>query len=560
MTEKDGNLGSPERVALRLRVSSEEQRERKSIEIQREFLQEYCRLYGLEVAQIYADDGVSGTIPLHERPEGRRLLEDAKEGKFSTLLVYRLDRLGRSLLVIVDAHDRLQACGVALKSATEPIDTSTASGRLIFQMLASFAEYDRGNIVERTQAGLKRAFKMGKHLGCIPFGYDVVNDGSLVVVEDEARIVRQIIGNIAGGATLYSEARRLNDEGVLSPGRKYRGQPRRHGTSWAHSTIRGIVTQGAYSGVHIVEAQDGPIEREVPAIVEPEVRERALSRLIENKRFSGGKKGHNYLLRGLPICEHCGTAYVGNASGRYHKYYACRKQRVTSDQRARELTCPRIRADWLEELVWTDVRGFLEHPGKILSRVRSQLEEDKVGEDLDERHKSLTRHLAAKQTEKDRYVKLYAQGLIDDEELEVHLSDLKNQVDNLRMLIASVETDLAQKRESKMVAESAEAWLLTLRKNLAEVERDTEEAFAARRELTNLLVERIVIGRDEEGRTKADITYRFGPLDVADGVRNSEEFRRAHGRGGAGGLLTGHPRMSSYSVAVERAPETFGPA
>jgi len=62
---------------------------------------------------------------------------------FGTLPIYKLDRLGRSLLVIVDAHDRLQAAGVALKSATEPIDTSTPSGRLIFQLLASFAEYER---------------------------------------------------------------------------------------------------------------------------------------------------------------------------------------------------------------------------------------------------------------------------------------------------------------------------------------------------------------------------------------------------------------------------------
>src|SRR5215216_1453682 len=152
-----------ERVALYMRVSSEEQRDRETIEIQREFLQEYCRLYGLEVAQVYADDGVSGTIPLHERPEGRRLLEDAKEGKFSTLLVYRLDRLGRSLLVIVDAHDRLQASGVALKSATEPIDTSNPSGRLISQMLASFAEYERENIAERTR-GLPDLLRL-RHAG-----------------------------------------------------------------------------------------------------------------------------------------------------------------------------------------------------------------------------------------------------------------------------------------------------------------------------------------------------------------------------------------------------------
>jgi site-specific DNA recombinase len=207
-----------ERIALLLRVSSEEQRERETIEIQREFLQEYCRLYGLEVAQTYADDGVSGTIPLHERPEGRRLLEDAKEGKFSTLLVYRLDRLGRSLLVTVDAHDRLRAFGVALKSATEPIDTSNPSGRLIFQMLASFAEYERGTIRERTQAGLHRALRNGKFTGRLPYGYKLSpEETGLILVEEEARIVREVIANIAAGATLYSESKRLNDEGVPSP-------------------------------------------------------------------------------------------------------------------------------------------------------------------------------------------------------------------------------------------------------------------------------------------------------------------------------------------------------
>src|SRR5215217_8927245 len=135
------NGSKPERVGLLLRVSTEEQRDRETIEIQREFLDQYCGLYEVEVAGVYADDGISGTIPLHERPEGRRLLEDAKAGLFDVVLVYRLDRLGRSLLVIVDAHDRLEATGVSLRSATEPIDTSTPSGRLIFQMLASFAEY-----------------------------------------------------------------------------------------------------------------------------------------------------------------------------------------------------------------------------------------------------------------------------------------------------------------------------------------------------------------------------------------------------------------------------------
>src|SRR5918997_832374 len=272
MTEKDGNLGAPERVALCLRVSSEEQRDRETIEIQREFLQEYCRLYGLDVVQIYADDGVSGTIPLHERPEGRRLLEDAKEGKFSTLLVYRLDRLGRSLLVTVDAHDRLQACGVALKSATEPIDTSNPSGRLIFQMLASFAEYERETIRERTRAGLHRAYRGGKHFGAAPYGYGADERGLLQIVPEDADTVREIVANVAGGSTLYAETKRLNDLGVPTPGWRYGGREKRPGSRlWSVTTVSNIVRQTAYSGIHEVKVNGGKdvIEQVVPAVIEP---------------------------------------------------------------------------------------------------------------------------------------------------------------------------------------------------------------------------------------------------------------------------------------------------
>jgi site-specific DNA recombinase len=333
-TNGHGSSGATERVALYLRVSSEEQRERETIEIQDEFLEQYRGLYDLEVADIYEDDGVSGTIPLHERPEGRRLLEDARDGKFGVVLVYRLDRMGRSLLVIVDAHDRLQETGVALRSATEPIDTSNPSGRLIFQMLASFAEFERASIRERTQAGQHRALRDGRHMGAIPYGYEIAADGSFVVVEEEARTVREIIANVAAGATLYSEAKRLNDEGVPSPGHRYRGKPRKHGAGWGHTTVREIVKQRAYVGTHEVKINGGGerIEREVPPIVDPALRQKALSRLKENKRYAGGRPHRNYLVSGLIVSAHCGVGYVGipssspRSSKRYY-YYACGKRK-----------------------------------------------------------------------------------------------------------------------------------------------------------------------------------------------------------------------------------------
>jgi site-specific DNA recombinase len=295
-----------------LRVSSEEQRERETIEIQLEFLQEYCRLYSLEVMQIYADEGVWGTIPLHERPEGRRLLEDAKEGEFFTVLVYRLDRLGRSLLVTVDAHDRLKALGVALKSATEPIDTSNPSGHLIFQMLASFAEYERETIRERTRAGLLRADRGGKHFGAAPYGYRTNEGGFFQVVPEEAEIVRGIIENVAEGSTLYAEARRLNYLGLATPGWRYGNGKKRPGAKlWSVMTVSNIVRQSAYSGVHRVKTNGGKdvIEQPVPAVVEPGLQERAIAVLGENKRYPDRKEARRYLLRCLVRCATCGGAW-----------------------------------------------------------------------------------------------------------------------------------------------------------------------------------------------------------------------------------------------------------
>jgi site-specific DNA recombinase len=517
-----------ERVALYMRVSSEEQRDRETIEIQREFLQEYCRLYGLEVAQVYADDGLSGTIPLHERLEGSRLLEDAKESKFSTLLIYRLDRLGRSLLVIVDAHDRLQAFGVGLNTATEPIDTSNPSGRLIFQMLASFAEYERETIRERTRAGLHRAFRGGRHFGAVPYGYRADDQGRLQVVPEEAKIVREIVSNVAEGSTLYAEAKRLNDLGLATPGWRYGNGKKRPGAQlWSVMTVSNIVRQPAYSGVHRVKTNDGKdvIEQPVPAVLEPGLQERAMAILEENSRYRNRKNDRRYLLRGLVRCATCGGACTDHNSSRrgkkYH-YYACRAAKTYNFGMAPPHKASYVSAEWLEDLVWSDVRRFLEDPGEILERLREQHDAADDAEELEARRKELAKRLAAKQAEKDRYVRAYAQGHISEEELEAYLAELKNQIDNLRVLLASIEVELSERRERTALTDTTHAWLLSLRKRLDEVEENTPEGFEKRKQLVGLLVESISLGKSQqEGRAEVQITYRFGP--PPDSVSESEE-------------------------------------
>jgi hypothetical protein len=165
-----------------------------------------------------------------------------------------------------------------------------------------------------------------------------------------------------------------------------------------------------------------------------------------------------------------------------------------------------------------------------VERLREQQAQDQQSEDLEARRNSLAKRLAAKQAEKDRYVRLYARGeILDEEELETYLADVANQVENLKLLIASIEADIAREEEDREVAASTEAWLMSLRENLQEVE-DTQEAFDKRRELVRLLVDKIVVRRTEEGRPKVDITYRFGPpaIESAEecvyGEWNSEQF------------------------------------
>src|SRR5437762_11203169 len=103
------------RVACYARVSTEDQAERQTVAAQTDFLRRYCDLHGLPVAGVYVDDGISGATPLEDRPEGRRLVEDAESGAFTLVLVYRLVGLGRSLKTLLAAHERLDGVGVAIR-------------------------------------------------------------------------------------------------------------------------------------------------------------------------------------------------------------------------------------------------------------------------------------------------------------------------------------------------------------------------------------------------------------------------------------------------------------
>jgi len=156
----------PKRVALYLRVSTKGQ----SVENQRRDLELVAKRSGWRVVEIYKDSGISGAKGRDQRPGFDRLMKDATRRQFDVVAAWSVDRLGRSLQDLVTSLGELHTLGVDLYLHQQAIDTTTPSGKALFQMMGVFAEFERAIIRERVNAGLARAKATGVKLGRKPVG------------------------------------------------------------------------------------------------------------------------------------------------------------------------------------------------------------------------------------------------------------------------------------------------------------------------------------------------------------------------------------------------------
>ena len=149
------------RAALYLRVSTDGQ----TCENQEQELRTSAARMGHEVVAVYRDDGISGAKGRDRRPGFDALHRDIARRKFDLVMTYSICRLGRSLQHLLTLLEDMRAKGVDLYSEKQALDTSTASGRLMFQMVGAFAEFERELIRERVLSGMARARANGKHVG-----------------------------------------------------------------------------------------------------------------------------------------------------------------------------------------------------------------------------------------------------------------------------------------------------------------------------------------------------------------------------------------------------------
>ena len=232
------------------RVSTEEQAaEGFSIAGQADKLRVYAELHDLGDVTVISDPGLSGKNL--ERPGLQQLLRMVEEGHVSNILTWRLDRLSRNLGDLIMLADRFGQAGVALHSFTEKIDLSSATGRMFYNILGSFAQFYREQLAENVRMGMQQAVRQGKWINRPKTGYDLI-DGELVR-NDKAPIVRRIFTLRAEGKSqnYIANDTRINYSTVLTilGSRIYLGEVQMNG-EWFPGRHEPIITPEQFAAAH----------------------------------------------------------------------------------------------------------------------------------------------------------------------------------------------------------------------------------------------------------------------------------------------------------------------
>lgn len=396
------------RCAIYTRKSGEEglEQEFNSLDAQREAGEAYITSQKAEGwicrPECYNDGGYTGGTL--DRPALGRLLADIEAGKIDCVVVYKVDRLSRSLMDFAKIMEAFDRHGVSFVSVTQHFNTTSSMGRLTLNILLSFAQFEREIIGERIRDKKAATAVKGKWGGGIPvLGYDVDRSGNspkLVVNAEEAVQVRRLFAMYQEKGSLLpvvEETVRLDWHSktwTTRAGQERGGQP------FDKCTLYGLLTNPIYAGKikHKAEVYDG----EHQAIVSPEQFAKVQAMLQRNGRTGGVEVRNRYgaLLKGLLYCKACGRAMVHTFTGkgpRRYRYYAC-----THAMKCGWETCPSksLPAGEIERVVVDEIRCIGRDPDLLADVFRQarQHVEAEVGT-LDVERRDLDRQLGREHAE-----------------------------------------------------------------------------------------------------------------------------------------------------------------
>ena len=456
------------KCVIYVRVSTDEQAKHGySIAAQVEKLEAYCVSQGWELVHKFIDDGYSAKDL--NRPQFEEMMKKIKDETINVLLVYRLDRLTRSVVDLYAILQELDANNCKFKSATEVYDTTNAMGRLFITLVAAIAQWERENTAERVRMGMEKKTRMGKWKGGIaPYGYKIEND-QLIVDEKEAEVVREVF-RLSKSFGFLTIAKQLTQKGYAT----------RKGSDWHVDSVRGIANNCVYAGY--LTFNESPKEYKKPPREQKLYegnQERIIPReefwelqdILDKRRTFGGKREtSNYYFSSILKCARCGHSMSGHKSGNKKTY------RCSGKKAGKKCTSHMILEDNLVKAV------FLKFDELVGDFASSEGQVDYPTDRLDE----LKKELAAVQKIIQKKKVMYENDIINIDELIEETEKLRAREKELQKELKSIQ------RESRFDDDTLKAII----ENIETLWPHADEH--ERKYLMTTLFEQLVIDTSEE--------------------------------------------------------------
>lgn len=437
------------RIGAYIRVSTERQVEGYSIEGQITQIEQYCQFNGYELVDIYADRGISGKSM--NRPELRRMLNDAKNGKLDCVMVYKTNRLARNTSDLLTIVEELHRQNVEFFSLSERMEVKNSTGKLMLQILASFSEFERNTILENIYTGQHQRALEGYYQGNLPLGYNNIPDNKkeLMINQHEANIVKYIFDSYAKGHGYRKIVNALNHKGYVT----------KKGNPFSISAVTYILSNPFYIGkIQFAKYKDWNDKRrkglnDKPVIAEgkhaPIIGKDLWDKVQARKKQVSEKpqvhgKGTN-LLTGIIHCPQCGapmaasntTNTLKDGTKKRIRYYSCSNFR---NKGSKVCSANSVRAEVIEKYVMDQILEIVKSD-KVLKQVV-----ERVNQDSQIDMAALNHDIAYKQQQFDEInikLKNLIQTIEDNPDLtsalkptihqyETQLNDITNQMNQLK--------------------------------------------------------------------------------------------------------------------------------
>ena len=389
-------------IGLYPRVSTEDQfRNGHSLGEQKERMLKLCDYKNYEVYKVYEDAGISAKNM--NRPAFQEMIQDIKDGKINKIIVYKLDRLTRSIKDLEEICTFLEENNCSLESMCEDINTSTANGKFFIRMLTILAQLEIERTSERTKFGMIGAVKKGHFVGRAPIGYDK-QDKKLVINDIESEVIRRIFDYYIKGMAANAITKLLNEEKVLN-------------RKWIPTLVDRILSNEIYIGnyVHKKTIKGEETQKFIgvsPAIIEEEVFN--IAQVQKQKNLKNYKRKQTYIFMQCIKCPKCETIMGGCSSkshtGEKHCYYQCANCKTRVSEKKIEKQMINFLDDMLDFFLLVD------------NTYKPYLYQDTESE-----FKKCNKIIDELETKEKRIKKAFVDGIVEEIELRDELDFIKNQ-------------------------------------------------------------------------------------------------------------------------------------